>query len=94
MGTGWNIPLLLGVQHPVIPAPVSAGPEPAQVQMGEILRPLNHREELISSLQEANAAQANTIAFMRSAMASDMCQIGGESFNLELAASAFGLKKC
>jgi hypothetical protein len=45
--------------------------------MDEILRRLNDQEAQILSLQEANVTQADTIAMMRSAMASDVCKIGG-----------------
>jgi hypothetical protein len=91
METGRNLAPPTGIQHLVIPARMQAVPEKTQVQMDEILRRLNAQEAQISSLQEANVTQANTISMMRSAMESDVCKIGGESFDSELAARAFGL---
>jgi hypothetical protein len=91
MEMGRNLALPTGIQHPVIPAQMQAVPEETQVQMDEILRRLNAQEAHNLSLQEANVTQANTISMMHSAMASDVCEIGGESFDSELAARAFGL---
>jgi hypothetical protein len=93
MGTGvQNLGIPIGVLHPVMPTPDRETTLGMQAQMDVILEQLNDQEVHILTLQEANAvAQTNTIAMMRSAMSSEVCEIGGESFDLELAARAFGL---
>jgi hypothetical protein len=92
MGTGVrNLDIPIGVLHPVMPIPVREPAPGMQAQMTAILAQLNDQEAQILRLQEANVAQTNTIAMMRSAMALEVCKMGGEALNLELAAQVFGL---
>jgi hypothetical protein len=87
MGTGVrNLGIPIGVPHPVMPIPVREPAPGMQAQMDAILARLNDQEAQIWRLQEANVAQTNTIAMMRSAMASEVCEMGGEAFDPELAA--------
>jgi hypothetical protein len=71
----------VGVLHPAVPAPVQERSLGMQAQIDGILERLHDQDSQILRLEEANVAQTNTIAMLRSAMASDVCEVGGESFD-------------
>ena len=83
----------LGAHHPTFhgapqaSAVPSAGP--VQAQLDAIMLRFAAQDAEIAALKETIIVQDNHLAMMRSAMASEVCEIGGESFDSELSARSF-----